>query len=74
MEQKELELLTEQISLKVFKKPFTDRVCFNRRLRTTGGRYLPGKRVIELNPKYLNELGYDEFIGIIKHELIQSMI
>lgn len=69
MEQKELEILTKQISWNVFKKPFVDSVYFNRRLRTTGGRYLPRERVIELNPKYLNELGYDEFVGIIKHEL-----
>ena len=31
-------------------------------------------RKIELNPKYLKELGYQELIGIIKHELVQSMI
>lgn len=60
---------TNRISKMYFDKPFIDRVVFNPRLRTTGGRYIPSKRVIELNPKYLNELGEDEFEGIIKHEL-----
>ncbi|UOQ49102.1 SprT family protein [Gracilibacillus caseinilyticus] len=69
MTQTELEKLTKDISEKEFHKPFVDKVCFNNRLRTTGGRYLPGKRLIELNPKYFDELGFDEFVGIIKHEL-----
>ncbi len=69
MTQNELEKLTKDISNEVFNKPFIDEVRFNNRLRTTGGRYIPAKRVIELNPKYYQELGYDEFVGIIKHEL-----
>ncbi|UOQ84307.1 SprT family protein [Gracilibacillus salinarum] len=69
MSQIVLEKLTQEISEKEFRKPFVDDVCFNNRLRTTGGRYLPGKRLIELNPKYFDELGFDEFVGIIKHEL-----
>ncbi|GAA0311387.1 SprT-like protein [Gracilibacillus halotolerans] len=68
---KELDLqqLVDEISKTYFHKPFIDEVCFNKRLRTTGGRYIPSKRKIELNPKYLEELGYDELEGIIKHEL-----
>ncbi|SEB18466.1 SprT-like protein [Thalassobacillus cyri] len=69
LEQAELEELTHQISEKYFNKPFLDHVCFNTRLRTTGGRYIPAKRTIELNPKFLQEIGEEEFIGIIKHEL-----
>jgi len=61
--------LVNEISLKYFNKPFRHRVYFNNRLRTTGGRYLPSKQVIELNPKYEIELGREELIGIIKHEL-----
>ena len=57
------------ISLKYFKKPFDHDVQFNYRLRTTGGRYIPVKKVIELNPKYAVEMDENEFIGIIKHEL-----
>ncbi|UOQ44338.1 SprT family protein [Halobacillus salinarum] len=60
---------TCKISEEVFARPFKDEVVFNHRLRTTGGRYIPAKRVIELNPKYLKELDQEEFIGIIKHEL-----
>lgn len=68
---KEMELhrLVDEISKTFFHKPFLDEVSFNKRLRTTGGRYIPSKRKIELNPKYLDELGYEELEGIIKHEL-----
>lgn len=69
MEQIQLEQLINELSLTFFGKSYTDKVSFNNRLRTTGGRYLPTKRLIELNPKYLEELGIEEFCGIIKHEL-----
>lgn len=65
----DLQQWTDQLSRKFFEKPYIDDVRFNARLRTTGGRYIPAKRVIELNPKYLAELGRKEFEGIIKHEL-----
>ncbi|KGX90583.1 hypothetical protein N781_07270 [Pontibacillus halophilus JSM 076056 = DSM 19796] len=58
-----------ELSRQWFSKPFTDKVIMNHRLRTTGGRYIPSKRTIELNPKYLEELGLEEFEGIMKHEL-----
>lgn len=61
--------LVNNISEKSFHKPFQHEVRFNHRLRTTGGRYIPKKRLIELNPKYLVEMVEEEFIGIIKHEL-----
>jgi SprT-like protein len=69
LNEKELKDLVNDISIKYFHKPFVDKVIFNSRLRTTGGRYLPMKRLIELNPKYLYEMDHNEFIGIIKHEL-----
>ncbi|ENH96402.1 hypothetical protein J416_11200 [Gracilibacillus halophilus YIM-C55.5] len=68
--QTELEELVNELSIQYFQKPFYDQVMFNHRLRTTGGRYIPNKRTIELNPKYMKELGKEEFIGIIKHELV----
>lgn len=74
MNDNELHRLVDGLSREFFNKPFIDKVCFNHRLRTTGGRYIPSMRKIELNPKYLKELGYQELIGIIKHELVQSMI
>lgn len=66
---RELQTFVDKISKQYFEKPFVDEVVFNNRLRTTGGRYIPSKRVIELNPKYFLEMDQDEFIGIIKHEL-----
>lgn len=63
-------MLVNQLSEQFFHKPYLDTARFNSRLRTTGGRYLPDERVIEINPKYLNELGMDEVVGIIKHELV----
>ena len=61
--------LVNQLSLDFFGKPFMHVVKFNHRLRSTGGRYLPLQKVIELNPKYVVEMDEREFIGIIKHEL-----
>lgn len=69
LNENELHDLVSRISEEVFHKPFRDQVVFNARLRTTGGRYLPARRLIELNPKYYLEAGEGEFIGIIKHEL-----
>ncbi|UOQ95707.1 SprT family protein [Halobacillus shinanisalinarum] len=67
--QQHLQKWTNRISQEFFGKPYVDHVTFNPRLRTTGGRYIPSKRVIELNPKYLMEMNEEEFVGIIKHEL-----
>lgn len=65
----QLRELVDGISQEYFNKPFADEVRFNYRLRTTGGRYIPSKRLIELNPKYAMVEDQTEFIGIIKHEL-----
>lgn len=59
----------DRLSRQYFHKPFMDGVRFNDRLRTTGGRYLPAKRTIELNPKYVFECDEKEVAGILKHEL-----
>ncbi|WP_026908563.1 SprT family protein [Paucisalibacillus globulus] len=69
LSEKELFHLVNNLSIEYFGKPYIDEVKFNSRLRTTGGRYLPSKRLIELNPKYYFESDESEFIGIIKHEL-----
>lgn len=65
----ELTRLIQKLSIKHFQKPFVDQGRYNSRLRTTGGRYIPRKRLIEVNPKYVTEKLYNEVIGIIKHEL-----
>ncbi|WP_430788612.1 SprT family protein [Virgibacillus flavescens] len=69
LNEQELYALVDRLSKQYFHKPFKDDVRFNNRLRTTGGRYIPSRRVIELNPKYVLETDEEEVIGIIKHEL-----
>jgi len=68
-DEEELKQLVNDLSVKYFNRPFKHEVRYNNRLRTTGGRNLLNEKTIELNPKYALELGMDEVIGIIKHEL-----
>jgi SprT-like protein len=65
----ELQSLVVDISLKYFQKPFRHQATFNSRLKTTGGRYLLHSHHIEINKRYYEQLGMDELVGIIKHEL-----
>ncbi|SCY46781.1 SprT-like protein [Paenibacillus polysaccharolyticus] len=69
MENKELQQWIEQISLEHFGVPFTHEAIFNRRLTTTGGRYMLKSHRIEINPHQLEVYGKDEVEKIIKHEL-----
>jgi SprT-like protein len=69
MNNRELQVLVEEISLKYFMKSFNHEAAFNPRLRTTGGRYLLHSHNIEINKKYFDEQGIEELVGIIKHEL-----
>ena len=69
MENNELQELVSQISLEYFQKPFKHQAIFNKRLRTTGGRYLLNSHNIEINPEQLNHFGEKALIDIIKHEL-----
>ena len=69
MNDSELQLLVEKISIESFGKRFKHKASFNSRLRTAGGRYLLNTHHIEINKKYLEQLGEKELIGIIKHEL-----
>ncbi|RHW30566.1 SprT family protein [Neobacillus notoginsengisoli] len=69
MEDRELQALTEKLSKELFGLPFMHKAVFNPRLKTTGGRYLLKSHNIEINKRYLEQLGYEELIGIIKHEL-----
>ncbi len=39
MTEAQLQKLVEEISLKFFRRPFRHRAIFNKRLKTTGGRY-----------------------------------
>ncbi|PFK32506.1 SprT family protein [Bacillus cereus] len=69
MNEKEVQRLVEEISLRYFGRAFVHKAMFNKRLRTTGGRYLLRSHNIELNYHYYEAYGKEELIGIIKHEL-----
>jgi SprT-like protein len=69
MEDQELQVLVEQVSLESFGLPFRHKATFNGRLRTTGGRYLLRTHDIEINPHHYRLHGLAAMIGTIKHEL-----
>lgn len=69
MSDEQLQQLVGQISRDVFKSDFKHQAYFNKRLRTTGGRYLLSDHNIEINPKMLTEHDFNTLVGVIKHEL-----
>lgn len=69
MNDKQLQDMTESISIHFFHKAFRHKAYFNPRLRTTGGRYLLSSHNIEVNKLYYEQKGLKEIEGIIKHEL-----
>ncbi|WP_318767132.1 SprT family protein [Lactiplantibacillus carotarum] len=64
-----LQALVSAISERDFHQPFRHRAYFNRRLRSTGGRYQLESHNIDINPKMLSDFGEATLIGVIKHEL-----
>ena len=69
MNEHELQQLTQDISRSSFHREFTHKITYNRRLRSSGGRYLLKSGNIEMNPLVEQELGIEALIGVIKHEL-----
>ena len=69
MNEHELQQLTQEISRSSFHREFTHKITYNRRLRSSGGRYLLKTGNIEMNPLVEQELGLEALIGVIKHEL-----
>ena len=69
MNEHELQQLTQEISQSSFHREFTHKITYNRRLRSSGGRYLLKTGNIEINPLVEQELGLEALIGVIKHEL-----
>lgn len=65
----ELQALVEQWSLRYFDRPFTHRAYFNRRLKTTGGRYHLQSHNIDINPLMLTEHDMATLKGVVLHEL-----
>lgn len=69
MNEHELQQLTQEISRSSFHREFTHKITYNRRLRSSGGRYLLKTGNIEINPLVEQELGLEALVGVIKHEL-----
>lgn len=69
MNNEQLQVWVEEISIRSFGIPFRHQATFNRRLKTTGGRYFMKSHDIEINPGQLESYGVEEVEKIIKHEL-----
>lgn len=69
MDNKHLQELVEEISIEYFQRPFRHQAVFNKRLKTTGGRYILSSHNIECNILSYEKYGLEELIRIIKHEL-----
>lgn len=69
MTDQELTKLIKEVSQKYFGKPFVHQAFFNKRLRTTGGRFHLRDRHIDINPLMYQVYGREVLIGVIKHEL-----
>lgn len=69
MTNQELQALTEQWSLELFQRPFLHQVFFNRRLKTTGGRYHLGDHHIDINPLMYEEFDLANLKAVVVHEL-----
>ncbi|HBI02936.1 MAG TPA: SprT family protein [Paenibacillaceae bacterium] len=69
MTNQELQKRVEAISHTFFQRPFCHHATFNKRLRSTGGRYLLQTHNLEFNPKHVEKFGTEELDQIIKHEL-----
>lgn len=65
----QLQGMVEEISITSFGKKFQHRAFFNRRLKTTGGRYHLNSHNIDFNPKVFELYGETELMNVIKHEL-----
>lgn len=69
MSDEKLYELVCHVSNEIFGKDFQHKAYFNKRLRTTGGRYMLRTHHIEVNPLVFEKYGMDELVGVIKHEL-----
>ncbi|WP_067192654.1 SprT family protein [Streptococcus sp. DD10] len=59
----------QQVSIEDFKKEFRHKAYWNKRLRTTGGRFFPQDGHLDFNPKIYQTFGLDIFRKIVRHEL-----
>ncbi len=69
MDDGQLQEWVERISRVFFGRPFLHKASFNRRLRSTGGRYFNRSHNLEFSWKQYEAYGEQELEKIIKHEL-----
>ncbi|MEK8131056.1 SprT family protein [Paenibacillus filicis] len=69
MNDRQLQQWVEQISLSSFGRPFEHQARFNKRLKSTGGRYFTGSHDIEISWLQFEQFGEQDVEKIIKHEL-----
>ncbi|MCL6602566.1 MAG: SprT family protein [Paenibacillus sp.] len=69
MDNDSLQRWVEEISWRSFNQPFRHQAAFNKRLRSTGGRYFTKSHHIEISWMHYETFGQDETERIIKHEL-----
>lgn len=69
MNNEDLQQMTETLSKDYFSLPFKHQAYFNKRLRTTGGRYLLKSHNIEINYKQYEHFGKDAIVQVVLHEL-----
>lgn len=69
MTNQELQNLVERWSQESFGRPFLHQAVFNRRLKTTGGRYHLGDHHIDVNPLMLEEYDLATLKQVVLHEL-----
>ncbi|UUZ83071.1 SprT family protein [Paenibacillus sp. P26] len=69
MDDRKLQQWVEHISMSSFGRPFLHKARFNRRLRSTGGRYFTKSHDIEISWLQYEQFGAADVEKIIKHEL-----
>ena len=60
----------KMVSLEDFGWEFKHEARWNKRLRSTGGRFFPKDGHLDFNPKMYEEHGLDVFRKIVRHELV----
>ncbi|WP_127579910.1 SprT family protein [Paenibacillus koleovorans] len=69
MDDQQLQMWVERISLESFGRPFRHKAVWNARLRSTGGRYFMKSHNIDISSQQYERFGAEEVEKIIKHEL-----
>ena len=69
MTNQELQVYTEEWSRTLFKRPFKHQIFFNRRLKTTGGRYHLTDHHIDINPLMYECFDLANLKAVVVHEL-----